>query len=361
MHKCLHSIEIKSADKGLVSAVFSTANVIDSDGDVTLPGAFTDGAEVVVSGYQHTSWSGALPVGKGTIRTTPTEAILDAQFFMDTAAGRDTFAVVKALGPAQQWSYGYDVLNSDQGTFQGRDVRFLKQLKVHEVSPVLVGAGVNTRTLSAKAAQMEGGTVVAVPGQAIRPHETDVTTKAWDGAGTVAAVADDTSVSDLRTMFAWVDPTADPEAKAAYAFAHHHGPGGEANLRACMTGIAILNGARGGKAVPDSDRDGVYQHLASHLVDGDREPPELRTAADGDLKFHEEAAAVLAGVTGLLDRAQEVMALRAAKGKALASTSVDLLEWVYEDLRRLKSLIDSPQDDLAREYARFVKSLQTGA
>lgn len=360
--KQLCSVEIKNEVKGQVSAVFSTFNVIDSDGDVTRPGAFTDGAEVVISSYQHTSWGGALPVGKGRIRTTDTEAILEGQFFMDIPAARDTFMVVKELGARQQWSYGYDVIDAERGTFQGREVRFLNQQLVHEVSPVLVGAGVDTRTLAAKAALNRKGDPVVAGSEsefkaAIRPHETAVNTTVWDGKAVMSAITDGTSVSELRTLFAWVDAGGDPEAKSSYRFPHHHGVGGEANLRACMTGIAVLNGARGMASVPEKDRAAVYKHLAAHLNDGDREPPELRTAADGDLKFFEEAAAVLAGVSGLLDRAQEVMALRAAKGKALASTSVDLLEWVYDDLRRLKSLIDSPQDDLAREYVRYVQSL----
>src|SRR5690242_14893040 len=100
--------EVKATDKGQVTAVFSTFNAVDSDGDVTIPGAMQDGAEVVISAYGHTSWSGHLPVGKGVIRTTPDEAILEGQFFLDTTAGRDTFAVVKELGARGQWSYGYD-------------------------------------------------------------------------------------------------------------------------------------------------------------------------------------------------------------------------------------------------------------
>jgi hypothetical protein len=364
--KHFQHVEIKSADRGEVEAVFSTFNAIDSDGDVTLPGAFEDGAEVLISSYQHTSWSGVPPVGKGRIRTTDTEAILEGQFFMNIPAARDTFLVVKELGERQQWSYGFDVLEAEPGTFQGRDVRFLKRQLVHEVSPVLVGAGVGTRTLAAKAANSYGKEqpVAGSPEfkAAIRPHETPVTAKSWDAVATVAAIPDDASVSDLRTLFAWVDTDGDPEAKTNYRFPHHHGVGGEANLRACVTGIAVLNGARGVAGVPEKDRAGVYQHLAGHLVDADREPPELRAATGGPLKFHEEAAAALAGVSGLLDRAQEVVALRAqkGKGKALASASVDLLDWIHDDLRRLKSLIDSPQDDLAREFVRYIQSLQSG-
>lgn len=155
--KSLHRVEVKDADRGEVEAVFATLGVKDSDGDVTLPGAFEDGAEVVISAYGHTSWQGLLPVGKGTIREVGDEAILSSQFFMDTQAGKDTFTVVKNLGARGEWSYGYDPVKYSFGEHDGEQVRFLESLKVFEVSPVLLGAGVGTRTLAAKAAGMRFG------------------------------------------------------------------------------------------------------------------------------------------------------------------------------------------------------------
>lgn len=143
-------VEVKDADKGEVTAVFSTFGVVDHDGDVTSPGAFTDGAPVRMSAYQHTSWMGALPVGKGTIRVTATEAIFEGGFFMNTAAGRDTFEVVKEMGDLQEWSYGYDPIEFAFGEHDGSQVRFLNKVDAHEVSPVLKGAGLNTRTLAVK-------------------------------------------------------------------------------------------------------------------------------------------------------------------------------------------------------------------
>lgn len=143
-------VEMKDEAKGEVTAVFSTLKVRDSDGDVTKVGAFEDGAEVVISAYGHASWEGRLPVGKGVIRTTSKEAILEGKFFLETTAGRDTFEVVKQLGKLGQWSYGYDVLKDSISEIDGKRSRVLERLKVHEVSPVLLGAGVNTRTTSAK-------------------------------------------------------------------------------------------------------------------------------------------------------------------------------------------------------------------
>lgn len=151
MLKTFSGVTVKAADKGEVEAVFSTFNVVDHDGDVTLPGAIKDGTEVVISAYGHESHWGALPAGKGIIRTTDTEAILEGQFFLDTTQGRDTFNTVKGLGPLQEWSYSLQDVTSKSGQFNGQDVRFLESIdRIKEVSPVLQGAGIGTRTLAAK-------------------------------------------------------------------------------------------------------------------------------------------------------------------------------------------------------------------
>lgn len=149
-HKSLNGIEIKNADTGEVEAIFSTLNVVDSDGDVTLPGAFTDGQPVRISAYGHQSWQGALPVGKGTIHEDGDVAIFKGTFFLDTTPGRDTFNTVKNLGELGEWSYSLHDVKSHAGELDGKSVNFLEKINVHEVSPVLKGAGIGTRTLAVK-------------------------------------------------------------------------------------------------------------------------------------------------------------------------------------------------------------------
>lgn len=351
--KALGRVEIKDAAKGTVRAVFSTFDVVDHDDDVTAPGAIEDGAPVRISAYGHASWGGALPVGKGVVRIEGREAILEGQFFLDTTHGRDTFETVKQLSEdgLQEWSYGFDVLDAEPIEHDGKRVRLLKRLKVHEVSPVLLGAGIDTRTLAVKG-QATGrapaaGLVPAVK-RAIPAHDTPTVARSWDASGTEAALPEDARPSQLRTVYAWVDPDGDPEAKSSYKFAHHHGVGGPANIRACLAGIAVLNGARGGANIPDDDRKAVYNHLSAHLADADREPPELRTAPGGtrkNLRFGDEAADVMASVSGLIDRATEVMALRARKGKGMSPGTADLLSWIGDDLKRLQRLLEHPIED----------------
>lgn len=349
------AVEVKNADRGEVSAVFSTFGVVDKEGDVTLPGAIEDGAEVVISSYGHTSWSGGLPVGEGRIRTTDSEAILDGRFFLDTQAGKDTFRVIKQLGEKQEWSYGFQIEDAADETRDGVPVRVLKSLKVFEVSPVLVGAGQNTRTLMVKAADEKERPVLYKA--AIRPHSTRATAREWDAAAVVDAVADDASVSDLRSMYAWVDGNADPETKSAYRFPHHHGPGGLANVRACVAGIAALNGARGGTSIPDEDRRGVYEHLAKHLRDADREPPELRDSG-AQQKNIDRLTGLLDELSEVVESIREVGSSRASRGKQLSALTYEALGWAEDDMTRVlsdvRALQREPREAIASEYVRFL-------
>ena len=143
------SFQIKQLEgDGTGSAVFATLNVVDKDGDVTLPGAF--GKQTVVIVPTH-NWS-SVPLGKGTTREAGDEAIVDFKLNLDSPTAKEWHSALKfdlAEGQQkQEWSYGFDILEESRGEFEGEQVRFLKSLRVHEASPVLVGAGVNTRTLA---------------------------------------------------------------------------------------------------------------------------------------------------------------------------------------------------------------------
>lgn len=141
--------ELKLSEAGEIELAFAQLNVVDSDNDVTLPGAFPT-KDVPMSAYGHTSWDGELPVGRGTISESGDWAILKGQFFMDTTAGRETHATIKGLGELAEYSYGYVPLDHSFGQVDGKSVRYLKRLDVFEVSPVLRGAGLGTHTRAIK-------------------------------------------------------------------------------------------------------------------------------------------------------------------------------------------------------------------
>lgn len=141
--------ELKAASTtGEFRAVFATFNVIDHDGDVTVPGAFKDGTEVIIGSFGHKTAD--LPVGKGVIVANDREASVEGQFFLDTGPGKDTYQTVKNLGGLGEWSYVFSVLKQSFGEKDGRPVRYLEDMKVYSVDPVLAGAGIDTRTTDIK-------------------------------------------------------------------------------------------------------------------------------------------------------------------------------------------------------------------
>lgn len=141
--------DLKLSETGEIELAFAQLNVIDHDGDVTLPGAFP-AKDVPMSAYGHTSWDGTLPVGKGTISESGEWAVFKGQFFMDTTGGRETHATIKGLGPLAEYSYGYRPVKFSFGQRENQQVRFLELLDVSEVSPVLMGAGIGTHTRAIK-------------------------------------------------------------------------------------------------------------------------------------------------------------------------------------------------------------------
>jgi hypothetical protein len=110
----------------------------------------------------------------------------------------------------------------------------------------------------------------------MRVHHTKTSERDWDGPAAERRLADDPRA--FRKVFAFVDRS-EPENKTDAKFPHHmvtaRGAIGAASVRACINGISILNGGRGGAKVTDRDRRGIYKHLAAHLRDAGREPAEL--------------------------------------------------------------------------------------
>lgn len=135
-------------DKGQFEAVIATLGVIDRDGDLIKQGAIPQGQAVKIASWGH-KWD-QLPTGKGNVYERGNELTVKGHFFLDTQAGWEHYQTVKNLGELQEWSFGYDVLESHPEKYNGKQIRVLDRLTIYEVSPVLVGAGINTRTTAIK-------------------------------------------------------------------------------------------------------------------------------------------------------------------------------------------------------------------
>lgn len=133
------------------------------------------------------------------------------------------------------------------------------------------------------------GTPGAVVAAAVPSHGGATSDGPWDGPANEARLPSPMTVATGRDFYAWIDGSQVDNGempKTAGKFGHHEvssdGNPGAANIKACQSGIGVLNGGRGGTSIPDSDRPGVHAHLAAHLKDAGLEAPPL-TAAGGPI------------------------------------------------------------------------------
>ena len=185
-----------------------------------------------------------------------------AHYNLRTQRGHDAFADLVHDPRGTQVSFrapiGGEVIEMGEDDYE-HVIRFPS---VDEVSQVGFGAQ--------HAAGLVGGVAVRA---AISSHTTETSDSAWSGSSNKSNCPNTSGA--LRKAFAWVDSSGDATAKASYKFIHHFvssdGSVGAASTRACSSGIAVLNGGRGGTVIPASDKTGVYRHLAKHLKDAGAE------------------------------------------------------------------------------------------
>lgn len=140
--------ELSKEGEGL--AIIATLNVKDKDGDVTVPGAFGEQEAKMVPTHD---WS-HVPLGKARVYEEGTNVYASFKMNLEIPSAKEWHSALKFDldngAPLQEWSYGFMIGEASYGDFEGEQVRFLKQLVVHEISPVMLGAGNGTRTVAVK-------------------------------------------------------------------------------------------------------------------------------------------------------------------------------------------------------------------
>lgn len=133
-------------------AVVATLGVVDHDGDVLLPGALVGQAVPVYPAHVHAS----VPLGKAWLEERGAEVIARGEFNLSEPGQTWCSAIKFDLDaehgpPLQQWSFAFTIPPGGASIEEraGRTIRVLRELEVLEVSPVLRGAGIGTRTTCA--------------------------------------------------------------------------------------------------------------------------------------------------------------------------------------------------------------------
>lgn len=155
------------AGKGL--ARIATLSAVDHDGDTYLPGAFS----WKEGGHQWCSIlpahnRKATPLGKARVYEEGDAAYAELHFNLEIPEAKSWHSAIMfdlAKGTSvQEYSYGFDTIDAEEQVRGQERVQVLKRLDVHEVSPVLKGAGIGTGTLGMKNASLKGEHFTALIG-----------------------------------------------------------------------------------------------------------------------------------------------------------------------------------------------------
>jgi len=364
--------------KGEVKAVFSVFNNVDSDGDVVIPGAVKSGFK---SGDVPMVWSHKwdMPIGKGKISQDNDQATFTGSFFMDTESGKEAYNLVKNMGDLQQWSFGFRVNDSEYGKFQkdandeGEDVRYLKDLSVYEVSPVLVGANQDTFTMAIKSDKATEAKFVqemsvsdeevkdVLTSDSIKPEEPKEEPK-----------EEEEKAAPKGDMFPTAQEAEERAKELGCVGSHMHDSDGQAMYMPCATHedyesrmkkstsamVYLQNIAEGMKEILNSvptDDESIealkeINNQIIMLVDGDSEVSEKGASVQGK-RFSDEVKDVLAALNNLVARVSSIGELRKKNGRKLGVSATEALRTVQESVQDAFDEIDKFVEEFGTEGA----------
>ena len=268
------------------------------------------------------------------------------------------------------------------------DIMTIKDLELFEISVVSVPANQNTVFSVRKCFDNDNeflqfkeqllGVKSAISFNAAHPNGTPkaAVDTSWDGPAQVSKA----DVKDLLVMSAWKEnKPVDKLVKGDFKLPHHTWDSHKVVFKGVVAAMAALLGARGGVNIPESDRKGVYNHLAKHYKEFDKEAPAFKTVEQYreekermDMEKIEEAikkalaeqeakrleAEKAAKEKALAEKAAEE---KAAKEKAAEITAKDNVEKLLEDVTSklndenstIKEALDGFRTELAEKSAEL--------
>lgn len=292
------TVELDTQDEGYVKALISKFDIVDRDGDVVLPSAFTDGQPIKMAAWGH-EWE-KLAVGKGHIRVQPDGAYFEGHFFINTTHGRDTYETVKGLGELQEWSWGFEIPKggSYRGNFKGQPVRFIKLANAHEVCPVLVGANQGSKTVAIKSAGDENESMTLKD-----------------------------LIVELRTLV--VDADAE-------------------DLPTLIKSVHLLESVDSKKALKSADEDdyaGIIEGFMKSLDEANVNLADYVELEKSQRSYADEARETIAAAKSFTERTESLADLRAKDNRQLSAESKALLTELLADVKELQASIEKLAGD----------------
>jgi HK97 family phage prohead protease len=341
------SSQVKQIEGRVVTGIASVFGVVDDGGDRLHRGAFTktlqergprirflwghDASKPPTAVIREIREVGPEELPSDLQAQGATGGLLVVREYLPTSRGEEVLTALKA-GAITEMSFGFDPIKVSYSTQGDRTIREVHEVRLWEVSDVLWG--MNSYTLAVKMVipyKNEGQAPEDEPWE--RPRLSDFTDD---------EMFENLSLGEKRRIaahFAW-SANNPPETFGDLKLPHHRpsktgiGPAVWSGVRAAM---AALMGAHGGVDIPEGDRRLVYEHLARHYREFDREPPE----------FHAVECAV--HVAQLTHYAQQLK-----EGRVLSKANLERIRAAVQVLQELLALAEPPENEEAQALTKRV-------
>jgi hypothetical protein len=158
-------------------------------------------------------------------------------------------------------SIGYDPVQSDYSTVDGKQVRNLRQVKLYEISLVSFPANPEAQVTALKTASGDPDLSLAARDRSWDASAAEYRVRAWAGG------AEDMDWSKYGRAFFYVDPER-REQFGGYKLGFADVLDGELTAipRGLFAVAAVLQGSRGGVDIPDADAAGVRRRVARYYA-----------------------------------------------------------------------------------------------
>lgn len=241
-------------------------------------------------------------------------------------------------------SIGYDPVVTEYDP--KLDAYHLWRTRLYELSVVTIPMNPTALVQFVKSLGLEMAGKGVIPHQ---KHEMMDVDADWDASAEVKKA----DVEDLKKMCAFVMGEGDK--KSDYKLPHHTAEGYKTVWKGVAAAMAAVLGARGGVDVPADDRKGVYNHLAKHYEEFDKEPPDMMKGFDvrhpdiqlvtfkNDELFHHEIAVIAERLTGFHGDTKTVESLirhHVKEGRVLSARNRELVDNCIEALQALLQAAD---------------------
>jgi len=301
--------------------------------------------------WVHDYWGQHLPIGRvPNVEATGSQLLADVEFDQADEFARQVESKYRR-GFLNAVSIGWQDVQEGKRTWHD----------LLDISGVPVPADPNAlkadqvRALAALGREIEDllGDVNTSTRGAIPPHTTDKApeTATWDGPGEMAKC--EATESALRRIAAWVNSEMDPATKRAYKLPHHEAAG-LVVWRGVAAGMARL--LQAGTEIPEADRRGVYNHLARHYQQFDKEAPEFRSGAELALLGPEEIRGLFLEGEGefmATDMGTRAGAMLSARNKGDLEQAVVLIQAVLERATKEEPPPEPPAGEDNEQHAHL--------